>query len=171
MLYGEVTKQASRLNPQGKRTEKKEQNMKKELDAAILDAFGLADKSQNPVVRFGNICLSLALWIKTLKPVLTILVMVVLSATGVFAQGNPFPTRGDQSFGNLVQGILTVLAWVAAAIGIGSFAAIAICLFFKMEYKTYIYSGAIGLGGWAIMGSLAYLLVNNESPDLPELGR
>ena len=120
----------------------------------------------------GEKARGLAFWMEAgAMPLLTLAIMIAATAIPAFAQTNPFPTRGDQSLGNLVSGTLSILSWLALAAGIGSFSIIPIKLFMKSEWMNYVWAGLTGVGAWGIMGSLAYLLANNQTPNLPGLGQ
>lgn len=125
----------------------------------------------NRRARFGKRAITVALWVNALRPVFTLAIVFAISATGVMAQNtNPFGTRGDQSLGNLVSNILKIAAWLALAIGILSFMAIPISIKMKWDWMSNIWAGLFGVGGWAIAGSLGYMLANNQDTNLPELG-
>jgi hypothetical protein len=121
------------------------------------------------LMTLGKYALRVSVTINTFKPVLTLLVLMTLSAFPVLAQSNPFPTRGDQSLGNLVSGGLGILSWLALAVGIGSFCIIPIQVFRKAEWMNFVWSGIFGVGGWMAAGSLAYMLANNQDTNLPDL--
>jgi hypothetical protein len=108
--------------------------------------------------------------INTFRPLLTLLIVFALSAYTTLAQGtNPFPTRGDQSLGNLVSGGLKIASYFALAVGLGSFMIIPVKLFMKSEWMNFLWAGLFGVGGWAAAGSLAYMLANNQDIELENL--
>lgn len=115
-------------------------------------------------------CFRVFVLINTFRPLLTLLIVFALSAYTTLAQGsNPFPTRGDQSLGNLVSGGLKIASYFALAVGLGSFMIIPVKLFMKSEWMNFLWAGLFGVGGWAGAGSLAYMLANNQDIELQDL--
>lgn len=148
--------------------------LKKEnlAETMLTEMFPAELVSNNSVFsKIGKTAINVSVLINTFRPLLTIIIVMALSCLSAFAQGgNPFPTRGDQSLGNLVSGALTILTWLAAGVGIGSFAIIPVMMFFRKDWMGFLWSGLGGIGGWLIIGSLSYMLANNQDPNLPDLG-
>jgi hypothetical protein len=156
-----------------KQKQRKKKIMKRKNSEEMMAELGLDESlRQHPLAQIGNFCLTAAVWIKLFKPALTLALMLFFGASQmVLAQGNPFPQRGDQSLGNLIQNILVILTWLCAAVGIGSILMIPGFVFMQWDWRKLIWSGGLGLGGWAMAGSLAFILVNNQDVDLPDLNQ
>lgn len=111
------------------------------------------------------------------RPLLTLgfnfLFLVLVSNFPALAQGDPFGGSGSSKLANAGSNVLVYLTWASFFIGIVALVSIAICVYFEMNYKKNIAVAVIGLGGFAIMGSIAYDIVNLSSVSIsdPTLGR
>lgn len=97
--------------------------------------------------------------------------LIALNSFPAAAQ-NPFGSSGTTKLSNFGSNTLVVLTWLAGFIGIASVVLIGICIFFEMGYKKFIASALFGFGGFAVLGSVAYDLVNLGSISMsdPTLG-
>lgn len=93
---------------------------------------------------------------------LQVLVLTAMCAFPGLAQ-NPWGGSGTTKLANTGSNLLVVLTWASFLIGIIAIVSIGICIYFEMNYKKNIAVAVIGLGGFGIMGSIAYDLVNLSS--------
>lgn len=121
--------------------------------------------------------LKTALWLQKKRAFVLVgaqLLMLAGTALTGFAQGpNPFGGSGTTRLANTGSNVLVIATWLALFIGLLSFALIPIFIKMEWNYMKLIASGATGLGGFVIFGSIAYDIVNlsNVSIGDPTLGR
>lgn len=147
-------------------------------DKTLIDQLNVAGEDSR-LSRFGRGSLKTAFFITKWKPVLgitlNILIFTAFSALSTFAQGSPNPWGGSGTtrLANAGSNILVIATWLALFVGILSI--VLIPLFIKMEwnYQKLIFSALTGLGGFAVIGSIAYDIVNLNSIDMadPTIGR
>ena len=105
---------------------------------------------------------------------LQLLAIIAINSLPAIAQmPNPWGGSGTSKLANAGSNLLVIGTWIAFFVGIISF--ILIPLFIKMEwnYTKLIFSGITGIGGFAILGAIAYDIVNLNSITMPDptLGR
>lgn len=90
------------------------------------------------------------------------LLMVVIVNGAALAQGpNPFGgTAGTTRLSNVGSNILVIATWAAFFIGLLSFVLIPVFIKMEWDYKKLVMSGLTGVGGFIIIGSIAYDVVN-----------
>lgn len=130
------------------------------------------EQRNSALARFGLSSLNAALFLTKWKPILSIafniLFLIAASAFPALAQPNPWGGSGTTRLANAGSNVLVIGTWIAFFVGILSF--VLIPLFIKMEwnYKKLIFSGLTGLGGFMVMGSIAYDVINLNSVDMPD---
>jgi hypothetical protein len=114
--------------------------------------------------------ITISLFRPALAVALNIAIMIVISAVPGLAQAmpNPFGGSGTTKLSNAGSNILVILTWVAFVIGLGSFVLIPAFIFFNKPYGKLIISGATGLGGFVVIGSIAYDIMNLNSIDMQD---
>ena len=121
--------------------------------------------------------LKTALWLQKKRAVVIIgtqLLMLAFTAVTGFAQGpNPFGGSGTTRLAHTGSNVLVIATWLALFVGLLSFALIPVFVKMEWNYMKLIASGATGLGGFVILGSIAYDIVNLSSVSIsdPSLGR
>lgn len=121
--------------------------------------------------------LEVTMFLSRFRPLLTVglnfLFIFLLSNFPALAQPDPFGGGGSSKLASTGSNILVYLTWASFFVGIVAIVSIAICVYFEMNYKKNIAVAVIGLGGFAIMGSIAYDIVNLSSVSIsdPTLGR
>lgn len=127
--------------------------------------------------KLANKGLKMAVFLSRYRPILTFglnfLFLILISNFPALAQANPFGGSGSSKLASTGSNILVYLTWASFFIGIVALASIAVCIWFEMNYKKNIAVALIGLGGFVIMGSIAYDIVNLNSVSIsdPSLGR
>lgn len=91
------------------------------------------------------------------------------------AQGGPGPFGGSGTtkLANAGANVMVIGTWISFFVGLLSFVLIPIFIKFEWNYKKLIMSGITGLGGFAVLGAVAYDIVNLSSTTMtdPTLGR
>lgn len=129
------------------------------------------------LARTARAGLKTALWLQKKRAFVIVGVqLLALAGTALtgFAQGpNPFGGSGTSRLANTGSNVLVIATWLALFIGLLSFALIPIFIKMEWNYMKLIASGATGLGGFVIFGSIAYDIVNlsNVTISDPTLGR
>ncbi len=104
------------------------------------------------------------------KPVLGVglqlLFLFALSAIPGIAQ-NPWGGSGTTKLANAGSNTIVVLTWISLFVAIVAAISIGVCVYFEMNYKKNIIVALFGLGGFAILGSIAYDVVNLNSMTMP----
>ncbi len=103
---------------------------------------------------------------------LHLLFILAVAALPAIAQGpNPFGgTSGTTRLSSVGSNILVIATWLALFIGLLSFVLIPVFIKFGMDYKKLVASGLTGLGGFVIIGSIAYDIVNLSTISISDPG-
>lgn len=142
-------------------------SMNKKMSAAMKG--GTVNGTSNFVGKTG------AFIKKWRKPALSVglqmLFIFALSAIPGLAQ-NPWGGSGTSKLANAGSNTIVVLTWISLFIAIVAAISIGVCVYFEMNYKKNIIVALFGLGGFAILGSVAYDIVNLNSITMsnPTLG-
>jgi len=100
--------------------------------------------------------------------------MLAVATLPALAQGpNPFGGSGTTKLANAGGNLMVIGTWLAFFVGLLSFVLIPIFIKFEWDYKKLIMSGLTGLGGFVVLGAVAYDIVNLSSTNMadPTLGR
>ncbi len=104
-----------------------------------------------------------------------IAVVLFITALPALAQQmpNPFGGSGTTKLANTGGNLMVIGTWMAFFVGLLSFVLIPIFIKFEWNYKKLIMSGITGLGGFIILGAIAYDIVNLNSVTIsdPTIGR
>lgn len=95
---------------------------------------------------------------------LQMLFMLTVAYLPALAQGgpppNPFGGSGTTRLSNAGSNILVIGTWFAFFVGLLSFVLIPVFIKMEWDYKKLIMSGLTGIGGFIIIGAIAYDIVN-----------
>ena len=129
----------------------------------------------NPILKFGNQSLKLAKWLATYRAPLSLvlnfgimLALLALPALGQ-SQPDPFGGSGTSKLSNAGSNVLVLATWAAFFVGLFAFVSIPVFIMFGWDYKKNILVGVTGLGGFAIIGSIAYDIVNLSSMQMDDV--
>lgn len=87
--------------------------------------------------------------------------LLAVAALPALAQGpNPFGGSGTTKLANAGANIMVIGTWLAFFIGLLSFVLIPVFIKFEWDYKKLLMSGFTGIGGFVILGAIAYDIVN-----------
>lgn len=134
-------------------------------------------KSEGKLAVIGNAGIKTGLFLAKWKLALSIgvnlLLFGLIAACPAFAQPNPFGGSGTSKLANAGSNLLVVLTWASFLTGLIAFASIALCIWFEKDYKKNIAVGLSGTGGFLIMGSIAYDIVNLSTLTMsdPKIGQ
>ena len=96
-------------------------------------------------------------------------VILAITALPGLAQGpNPFGGSGTTKLSNAGANIMVIGTWLAFFVGLISFVLIPIFIKFEWDYKKLIMSGLTGVGGFVILGAIAYDIVNLSSTTITD---
>ena len=115
----------------------------------------------------------LALAAKYYRPALgaalNVLVLLAIASLPALAQGpNPFGGSGTTKLSNAGANLMVIGTWLAFFVGLLSFVLIPIFIKFEWDYKKLIMSGLTGVGGFVILGAIAYDIVNLSSTTISD---
>lgn len=97
-----------------------------------------------------------------------LVVLAVAALPALAQQPNPFGGSGTTKLANAGANIMVIGTWLAFFVGLLSFVLIPIFIKFEWDYKKLIMSGLTGLGGFVVLGAVAYDIVNLTSTTMAD---
>ena len=151
--------------------------MNKTLSDEIANFDIEAACADTKTYKFGKYMLGLGKTILVYRPALSVglTLLMILGSTVLTALGQPpnaFGGSGASKASNAANNGLAYLAWASGIIGIGCIFGIGYKKMTEQPWTNMAWGALIFLGGFGILGSVAYDIVNLNSVDIadPTLG-